>query len=220
MRRAAAEETESDQAAQKAARERLRDGLRAFDQPDFFCRGVGDGERARRERSAGRCECERNRNRANVDAAGGLHRVEIDDGDVRAVRIDEVRVLRIDFEVGRERRHAHAAADRERRYRHFLHQSLGARIDVQPAVRFAKKGRIGAGADGRSRAVRADPFESPRIALEEVKRWSDEDARDRRLARAHRSSASRFERDDARLVRERVENRDSFIGRRDGLRRW
>ena len=75
----------------------------------------------------------------------------------------------------------------------------------------AEKSGIGVGGDGRSRAVRADPFESSSIALEEIKRPSDEDSGDGRLARAHRPAPTGRQLDDARLVGQWIEDRDLIL---------
>src|SRR5207244_6222070 len=94
-----------------------------------------------------------------------------------------------------------------------------ARVDVQRTVALAKKGRIGGDGDGRSRAVRADPFESSSVALEEVERVSDEDAADGRLAGPQHSAATGGQLHDAHLVGQRIDHSDLIVGRNDHLRR-
>src|SRR5207244_4473398 len=126
-------------------------------------------------------------------------------------RLHDVRVAAVDLEVRSEGRGLGRAPDGERLRSDLVDEPRRAVVDVERAVALAKKSGIGVDGDGRSRAVRADPFESSSIALEEIKRPSDEDAGDGRLARAHRLAATGRQLDDARLVRQGIEDRDLIL---------
>src|SRR5262249_4458218 len=94
---------------------------------------------------------------------------------------------------------------------HLEHHAGRAAVDVEHTVALAEKSRIGGGGDGTSRALRAHPFERPSGAPEGRERASPQEARDGRLTPAARPAATGRQLDDARLVRQRIEDRDLIL---------
>src|SRR5438105_10386956 len=120
----AAEETESENAAQESARECLPRRLLAFDQPDAPRCRIGDRESARGERSwiSGEREIGRHRSDAHFPNLG--HLSEIDDANASVARIGEVDDFAVSFNVRREWRGVQLARDDERRCRDLLQEAI------------------------------------------------------------------------------------------------